>query len=99
MTSIVFRPKGTKIERRIYWTSSGTYCLDLELLELGDNCAVLGSRLPGHDSDDLIKLGDGVSMDDCSVVARQFPWPPRPRPFVKLNLGKLFITPSIIHFI
>ncbi|KZP11532.1 hypothetical protein FIBSPDRAFT_1050680 [Athelia psychrophila] len=34
---------------------------------------------------DLVKLGDGASMDDCSVVARQFPWPLLPRPFAKLN--------------
>lgn len=34
---------GAKIGRRVYWPGSGIYCLDPELLEIGDD-VVFGSR-------------------------------------------------------
>jgi hypothetical protein len=34
---------GAKIGRRVYWPGSGLYCLDPELLEIGDD-VVFGSR-------------------------------------------------------
>ena len=43
MTSIVFRAMGAKVGKRVYWPGSGIYCLDPELLEIGDD-VVFGSR-------------------------------------------------------
>jgi hypothetical protein len=34
---------GAKVGRRVYWPGSGIYCLDPELLEIGDD-VVFGSR-------------------------------------------------------
>jgi hypothetical protein len=34
---------GAKIGRRVYWPGSGIYCLDPELLEIGDD-VIFGSR-------------------------------------------------------
>ncbi len=41
--SIVYRMMGAKIGKRVYWPGSGIYCLDPELLEIG-NDVVFGSR-------------------------------------------------------
>ncbi|KAF7975489.1 hypothetical protein HWV62_9405 [Athelia sp. TMB] len=43
MTSVVFRAMGAKVGKRVYWPGSGVYCLDPELLEVGDD-VVFGSR-------------------------------------------------------
>jgi len=40
---VVFRAMGAKIGRRVYWPGSSIYCLDPELLEIGDD-VVFGSR-------------------------------------------------------
>lgn len=32
---------GAKIGRRVYWPGSGIYCLDPELLEIGDDVSIL----------------------------------------------------------
>ena len=34
---------GAKVGKRVYWPGSGLYCLDPELLEIGDD-VVFGSR-------------------------------------------------------
>ena len=43
LTSVVFRAMGAKVGKRVYWPGSGIYCLDPELLEIGDD-VVFGSR-------------------------------------------------------
>ncbi|KAF8921420.1 acetyl-CoA synthetase-like protein [Mucidula mucida] len=41
--SLVYRCMGAKVGKRVYWPGSGLYCLDPELLEIGDD-VVFGSR-------------------------------------------------------
>ncbi|KAJ7282076.1 acetyl-CoA synthetase-like protein [Mycena rebaudengoi] len=43
VVSIVYRCMGAKVGKRVYWPGSGIYCLDPELLEIGDD-VVFGSR-------------------------------------------------------
>lgn len=53
---------GAKIGKRVYWPGSGIYCLDPELLEVGDD-VVFGSRSQLITTDSLgtekIIIGDG----------------------------------------
>ncbi|KAJ7262978.1 acetyl-CoA synthetase-like protein [Mycena rebaudengoi] len=69
--SIVFRAMGAKIGRRIYWPNSGIFCLDPELLEIGDD-VVFGSRSEVLTTDCLgtakIVVGDGAMIADRVVL-------------------------------
>ncbi|EAU90635.2 AMP-dependent synthetase and ligase [Coprinopsis cinerea okayama7 len=69
--SIIYRLMGAKIGRRIYWPGSGIYCLDPELLEIG-NDVVFGSRSELYTTDSLgsakIVIGDGAMIADRVVL-------------------------------
>ena len=52
---VVFRAMGAKIGRRVYWPGSSVYCLDPELLDVGDD-VVFGSRSEFFTTD---KIGTG----------------------------------------
>ncbi|KAF8887351.1 hypothetical protein BD779DRAFT_1672802 [Infundibulicybe gibba] len=69
--SIIYRAMGAKIGRRIYWPGSGIYCLDPELLEIGDD-VVFGSRSEFFTTDrigtDKIVIGDGAMIADRVVL-------------------------------
>ncbi|KAJ7075250.1 acetyl-CoA synthetase-like protein [Mycena belliarum] len=43
VVSVAYRCMGAKIGKRVYWPGSGIYCVDPELLEIGDD-VVFGSR-------------------------------------------------------
>ncbi|KAF9068413.1 AMP-dependent synthetase and ligase [Rhodocollybia butyracea] len=69
--SIVYRLMGAKIGRRVYWPGSGFYCLDPELLEIGDD-VVFGSRSEIYTTDRLgsekIRIGNGAMIADRVVL-------------------------------
>jgi len=59
---MVYRAMGAKVGKRVYWPGSGIYCLDPELLEIGDD-VVFGSRSQLFTTDSLgsekIIIGNG----------------------------------------
>ncbi|KAJ3795144.1 acetyl-CoA synthetase-like protein [Lentinula aff. detonsa] len=69
--SFVYRMMGAKIGRRVYWPGSGIYCLDPELLEIGDD-VVFGSRSEIYTTDRLgsekIRIGNGAMIADRVVL-------------------------------
>ncbi|KAJ7124381.1 acetyl-CoA synthetase-like protein [Mycena epipterygia] len=69
--SLIYRAMGAKIGRRIYWPNSGLFCLDPELLEIGDD-VVFGSRSEVLTTDCLgsakIVVGDGAMIADRVVL-------------------------------
>ncbi|KAJ6577678.1 hypothetical protein B0H19DRAFT_1218202 [Mycena capillaripes] len=69
--SIVYRAMGAKIGRRIYWPNSGFFCVDPELLEIGDD-VVFGSRSEVLTTDCLgtakIVVRDGAMVADRVVL-------------------------------
>uniref|UniRef100_A0A0W0FS65 Putative AMP-dependent synthetase and ligase n=1 Tax=Moniliophthora roreri TaxID=221103 RepID=A0A0W0FS65_MONRR len=71
IVSIVYRMMGAKIGRRVYWPGSGVYCLDPELLEIGDD-VVFGSRSELFTTDRLgtakIVIGNGAMIADRVVL-------------------------------
>ncbi|KAK7056427.1 hypothetical protein VNI00_002982 [Paramarasmius palmivorus] len=71
VVSIVYRMMGAKIGRRVYWPGSGIYCLDPELLEIGDD-VVFGSRSELFTTDRLgtgkIVIGNGAMIADRVVL-------------------------------
>ncbi|KAJ7167921.1 acetyl-CoA synthetase-like protein [Mycena filopes] len=71
VVSMVYRAMGAKIGRRVYWPGSGIFCLDPELLEIGDD-VVFGSRSEVFTTDRLgtakITIGDGAMIADRVVL-------------------------------
>ncbi|RDB18500.1 putative peroxisomal-coenzyme A synthetase [Hypsizygus marmoreus] len=69
--SMVFRAMGAKVGKRVYWPGSGFYCLDPEMLEIGDD-VVFGSRSEIFTTDRLgtskICVGDGAMIADRVVL-------------------------------
>ncbi|KAG7445147.1 AMP-dependent synthetase and ligase [Guyanagaster necrorhizus] len=69
--SIAYRAMGAKIGRRIYWPGSGMYCLEPELLEIG-NDVVFGSRSEVFTTDTIsserIVIGDGAMIADRVIL-------------------------------
>ncbi|KAJ3868476.1 acetyl-CoA synthetase-like protein [Lentinula novae-zelandiae] len=69
--SFVYRMMGAKIGRRVYWPGSGIYCLDPELLEIGDD-VVFGSRSEIYTTDRLgsekICIGNGAMIADRVIL-------------------------------
>ncbi|PFH50931.1 hypothetical protein AMATHDRAFT_143766 [Amanita thiersii Skay4041] len=69
--SVIYRAMGAKVGRRIYWPGSGIYCLDPELLEIG-NDVVFGSRSEFFTTDGMgsgnITIGDGAMIADRVVL-------------------------------
>jgi hypothetical protein len=62
VVSVVYRCMGAKVGKRVYWPGSGIYCLDPELLEIG-NDVVFGSRSEVFTTDRLgtarVTVADG----------------------------------------
>ncbi|KAJ7870970.1 acetyl-CoA synthetase-like protein [Mycena olivaceomarginata] len=71
VVSIVYRAMGAKIGRRVYWPGSGIFCLDPELLEIGDD-VVFGSRSEVFTTDRLgtakVTVGNGAMIADRVVL-------------------------------
>ncbi|KAJ7869391.1 AMP-dependent synthetase and ligase [Mycena leptocephala] len=71
VVSMVYRTMGAKIGRRVYWPGSGIFCLDPELLEIGDD-VVFGSRSEVFTTDRLgtakITVGNGAMIADRVVL-------------------------------
>ncbi|KZP11554.1 AMP-dependent synthetase and ligase [Athelia psychrophila] len=71
MTSVVFRAMGAKVGNRVYWPGSGIYCLDPELLEIG-NDVVFGSRSEIFTTDRIgtakIVIENGAMIADRVVL-------------------------------
>ncbi|KAF5361190.1 hypothetical protein D9758_009022 [Tetrapyrgos nigripes] len=71
VVSIVYRLMGARIGKRIYWPGSGLYCLDPELLDIGDD-AVFGSRSELFTTDGYgtgrITIGKGAMIADRVVL-------------------------------
>ncbi|KAF7975487.1 hypothetical protein HWV62_9401 [Athelia sp. TMB] len=71
MTSVVFRAMGAKVGKRVYWPGSGLYCLDPELLEVGDD-VVFGSRSEVFTTDRIgtskIVIENGAMVADRVVL-------------------------------
>ncbi|KAJ7708845.1 acetyl-CoA synthetase-like protein [Mycena rosella] len=66
VVSVVYRCMGAKIGKRVYWPGSGLYCLDPELLEIG-NDVVFGSRSEIFTTD---RIGTaGVTVADGAMIA------------------------------
>ncbi|KAJ7246783.1 acetyl-CoA synthetase-like protein [Mycena haematopus] len=69
--SIVYRAMGAKIGRRVYWPGSGIFCLDPELLEIGDD-VVFGSRseifTTDRDGTGKVTVGNGAMIADRVVL-------------------------------
>ncbi|KAJ6474655.1 acetyl-CoA synthetase-like protein [Mycena vitilis] len=66
IVSVVYRCMGAKIGKRVYWPGSGIYCLDPELLEIG-NDVVFGSRSEVFTTD---RIGTGrVTVADGAMIA------------------------------
>ncbi|KAL0571102.1 hypothetical protein V5O48_010858 [Marasmius crinis-equi] len=68
---IIYRAMGAKIGRRVYWPGSGIYCLDPELLEIGDD-VVFGSRselftTDGRGSEKIV-IGNGAMIADRVIL-------------------------------
>ncbi|KAJ7623641.1 acetyl-CoA synthetase-like protein [Roridomyces roridus] len=71
VVSVVYRCMGAKIGKRVYWPGSGIYCLDPELLEIG-NDVVFGSRSEIFTTDRIgtarVTVGDGAMIADRVVL-------------------------------
>ncbi|KAK7050753.1 peroxisomal-coenzyme a synthetase [Favolaschia claudopus] len=71
IVSVIFRAMGAKIGRRVYWPGSGIFCLDPELLEIGDD-VVFGSRSEVFTTDRIgsakIVVGNGAMIADRVVL-------------------------------
>ncbi|KAF8998268.1 acetyl-CoA synthetase-like protein [Cyathus striatus] len=71
VVSIVYRAMGAKIGKHIYWPGGGIYCLDPELLDIGDN-VVFGSYSELFTTDSLgsakIVVEDGAMIADRVVL-------------------------------
>ncbi|KAJ7732272.1 acetyl-CoA synthetase-like protein [Mycena olivaceomarginata] len=71
VVSIVYRAMGAKIGRRVYWPGSGIFCLDPELLEIGDD-VVFGSRSEVFTTDRIgtakVTVGNGAMIADRVVL-------------------------------
>ncbi|KAJ6465007.1 acetyl-CoA synthetase-like protein [Mycena sanguinolenta] len=69
--SVVYRAMGAKIGRRVYWPGSGIFCLDPELLEIGDD-VVFGSRSEIFTTDGVgtakVTIGNGAMIADRVVL-------------------------------
>ncbi|KAJ8092843.1 putative NRPS-like protein biosynthetic cluster [Marasmius tenuissimus] len=66
IVSLTYRLMGAKIGRRVYWPGSGIYCLDPELLEIGDD-VVFGSRSEFFTTD---RFGTGkITIDNGAMIA------------------------------
>ncbi|KAK7031546.1 peroxisomal-coenzyme A synthetase [Favolaschia claudopus] len=69
--SVVYRCMGAKIGKRVYWPGSGIYCLDPELLEIG-NDVVFGSRSEVFTTDRIgsarVTVADGAMIADRVVL-------------------------------
>ncbi|KAF7353576.1 Peroxisomal-coenzyme a synthetase [Mycena sanguinolenta] len=69
--SVVYRAMGAKIGRRVYWPGSGIFCLDPELLEIGDD-VVFGSRSEIFTTDGVgsakVTVGNGAMIADRVVL-------------------------------
>ncbi|KAJ7493280.1 acetyl-CoA synthetase-like protein [Mycena galericulata] len=66
VVSVAYRCMGAKIGKRVYWPGSGIYCLDPELLEIG-NDVVFGSRSEVFTTD---RIGTArVTVDDGAMIA------------------------------
>ncbi|KAF8997871.1 AMP-dependent synthetase and ligase [Cyathus striatus] len=66
VVSVIYRAMGAKIGKHVYWPGSGIYCLDPELLEIGDN-VVFGSRSEFFTTD---SLGSGkIVVEDGAMIA------------------------------
>ncbi|KAJ6561109.1 acetyl-CoA synthetase-like protein [Mycena vulgaris] len=71
VVSVVYRCMGAKIGKRVYWPGSGIYCLDPELLEIG-NDVVFGSRSEVFTTDRIgtarVTVADGAMIADRVVL-------------------------------
>ncbi|KAJ7777390.1 acetyl-CoA synthetase-like protein [Mycena metata] len=71
VVSVVYRCMGAKIGKRVYWPGSGLYCLDPELLEIG-NDVVFGSRSEIFTTDRIgtarVTVADGAMIADRVVL-------------------------------
>ncbi|KAJ6481523.1 acetyl-CoA synthetase-like protein, partial [Mycena vitilis] len=71
VVSMIYRAMGAKIGRRVYWPGSGIFCLDPELLEIGDD-VVFGSRSEVFTTDRLgtakVTVGNGAMIADRVVL-------------------------------
>ncbi|KAJ7173681.1 acetyl-CoA synthetase-like protein [Mycena filopes] len=71
VVSVVYRCMGAKVGKRVYWPGSGLYCLDPELLEIG-NDVVFGSRSEIFTTDRIgtarVTVGDGAMIADRVVL-------------------------------
>ncbi|THU98088.1 acetyl-CoA synthetase-like protein [Dendrothele bispora CBS 962.96] len=71
VVSIAYRLMGARIGKRIYWPGSGLYCLDPELLDIGDD-VVFGSRSEFFTTDGYgtgrITIGKGAMIADRVVL-------------------------------
>ncbi|KAJ6559861.1 hypothetical protein B0H19DRAFT_1210275 [Mycena capillaripes] len=71
VVSMAYRAMGAKIGRRVYWPGSGIFCLDPELLEIGDD-VVFGSRSEVFTTDRFgtakVTVGNGAMIADRVVL-------------------------------
>ncbi|TFK39680.1 acetyl-CoA synthetase-like protein [Crucibulum laeve] len=71
VVSAAYRAMGAKIGKHVYWPGTGIYCLDPELLEVGDD-VVFGSRSELFTTDGLgsgrITIGNGAMIADRVVL-------------------------------
>jgi acetyltransferase-like isoleucine patch superfamily enzyme len=71
VTTWVWRAMGARVGKRVYWPGSGLYCLDPELLEIGDD-VIFGSRSELLTTDGLgsskIRIGAGAMIADRVVL-------------------------------
>ncbi|KAJ6584022.1 hypothetical protein DFH09DRAFT_911062 [Mycena vulgaris] len=69
--SIVYRAMGAKIGHRVYWPGSGIFCMDPELLEIGDD-VVFGAKTEIFTTDCLgtaqVKVANGAMISDRVVL-------------------------------
>ncbi|KAJ7132303.1 AMP-dependent synthetase and ligase [Mycena epipterygia] len=71
VVSVVYRCMGATIGKRVYWPGSGIYCVDPELLEIGDD-VVFGSRSEVFTTDRIgtakVTVGAGAMIADRVVL-------------------------------
>ncbi|KAJ7367145.1 acetyl-CoA synthetase-like protein [Mycena albidolilacea] len=71
VVSVAYRCMGARIGKRVYWPGSGIYCLDPELLEIG-NDVVFGSRSEVFTTDRIgtarVSISDGAMIADRVVL-------------------------------
>ena len=71
VTTWVWRAMGARVGKRVYWPGSGLYCLDPELVEIGDD-VVFGSRSELFTTDGFgsgkIKIEAGAMIADRVVL-------------------------------